>query len=808
MALLPGSRSSSSQSHGRKVAKTKKKTKKEWDSTVSDLTVHRATPEELEYRREIHKSKNQWLAHWELQNNMNANKQKKDINEPLERRRLEIMKEILFDRHEMSDILERSDRAMAVVKDLFGDAPRRHTGFPNITMAPSHDSETTTFLAPIALRKDPPTRLSLLSESIMDPQALNDVQRSGTVSEQSEDEHEGSLTFQSQSHPERIHQEAPQLVSQLWAEKNPKPLRNSFVTPCKQSDHLPHSQGALNATTAVKRVRSRLPTEEQEEPEVSHCRVGQVLNHPRNQRRSRSKGKKTCSLSAQTIPSRDQSHPEAPPDPQLCQSPSRSNLDLINQMIQDVERELEEYERQTGHEIMSPIQAQGLTGFTLSLVNSLRRLVAYLKESDAQLRVEAEERQRLQGELNEQRVLIDALTAEILTLKDGGETAQSRLQQNSPRQEDSDISIPESINKLSASDAARVLTPSSMAGLGLELQDKEDDSRKGSTELLQVFTPAVMLSPPQQKTQKEYINQSTLLKRTILTGPSSPANMSTNSAEKEDYLDEKPLECESPSDTCILAQRWRLPSDLDSPSCTSPFIGLPQTYYPSQGDAQVSQHLHEPLGEEGLARELVMEEGKSAYLHNVDLVARMAELTLQNCAFKAQLRRLSCNNHVLEALQSNKTKHTPKPVEQTSSPEACKEMQNKTEGLHEKSLEMRIAELNRQSAEARNKLLTLIEQQKQSAVISPALSPISPKSARPATGERPVEMTLPMPRLTDSPLTEAPTPVHRTSTRRSSEVSSRSGHLVAGRRRTYGQWPKAGRSRRGEGWFALSAHVF
>lgn len=36
--------------------------------------------------------------------------------------------QILSDQYQLQDVLEQSDQAMAVVKDLFGDAPRRHTG--------------------------------------------------------------------------------------------------------------------------------------------------------------------------------------------------------------------------------------------------------------------------------------------------------------------------------------------------------------------------------------------------------------------------------------------------------------------------------------------------------------------------------------------------------------------------------------------------------------------------------------------------------------------------------------------------------
>ena len=62
--------------------------------------------------------------------------------------------------------------------------------------------------------------------------------------------------------------------------------------------------------------------------------------------------------------------------------PSSSNpsLDVLKHMIHEVEHEIEEYERWTGREVQGLQNSQGLTGFTLSLVSSLCRLVRYLKE--------------------------------------------------------------------------------------------------------------------------------------------------------------------------------------------------------------------------------------------------------------------------------------------------------------------------------------------------------------------------------------------------------------------------------------------
>lgn len=59
---------------------------------------------------------------------------------------------------------------------------------------------------------------------------------------------------------------------------------------------------------------------------------------------------------------------------------NKPSLDVLNHMIQEVERELEQYERCTGHEVQKKERSEGLSGFALSLVNALCRLMRYLKE--------------------------------------------------------------------------------------------------------------------------------------------------------------------------------------------------------------------------------------------------------------------------------------------------------------------------------------------------------------------------------------------------------------------------------------------
>lgn len=67
-------------------------------------------------------------------------------------------------------------------------------------------------------------------------------------------------------------------------------------------------------------------------------------------------------------------------------SSTNPSVDVLKHMIHEVEHEMEDYERSTGREVKEPQNSQGLTGFTLSLVSSLCRLVRYLKEVSEHLR--------------------------------------------------------------------------------------------------------------------------------------------------------------------------------------------------------------------------------------------------------------------------------------------------------------------------------------------------------------------------------------------------------------------------------------
>ncbi|XP_073473555.1 spindle and centriole-associated protein 1 isoform X1 [Aquarana catesbeiana] len=765
-----------------------------WDSSVQDLNVHRATPEELAHRHEIHKSKNQRLAQWELQKRSLKKKWRKQNGgaaDPLEERRLALMMEIISDQYQMKDVLERSDRAMSVVKDLFGDAPRRHTGFPNVTMAPSCDLETS--CGPIVQKKDPPTRLSILSESVMDSQALNDVDESQSEDDDDDDDDDEvdvSITFQPNLTTDRayqiINEERSHPASRHPSTGKEADADNQFVTP-KSSGHPTNGQIALNATTAVKKVKTRLTEEEQEEPEDPKCVIGRILNpNPPNHHRVPAKGKKKRSLRPPTHRRAESGSASSACELSSC---SQSSLDVLSQMMQEVELDLEDYERQTGREVDTLPKAQGLTGFTMSLVGSIRRLVCYLKEGDRRLHQEILQRQRLQEELAEQRQLIDALTAEILSMKENVSMSPLSQQVMSDLSSSPPAAKPEQRRTLESSSSGRSLSMVTERGL----QDVEEEKKlpapprgnpvEHSVDVgsLLGFQPAILLSPPRQRTRKEYEEQLSLQNATLRssTGNVIERPLSKDIAETRS-IDSSPAE-----------QRTGMTPDPGRKGQSSASVTSSQSSHPSHRDLQDDEyHREQQSGTDDTS------------LCNDSIAARMAEMTFQNNVLKARLKQFGCNTALIPGLV--------KPDDCGTTTENSADTKGVSLVQTPKTLEQRITELNRQSAEARNKLLSLIEQQKQSAVISPAISPITPQNED--SGKRKhIEAVIPMPLFTDSSMEETPSPDSRSSSGHRSSTSRRSGSSLSSVYREVrgmgnAPWTKVGRQKE-EGWFALTAHV-
>ncbi|XP_034371785.1 spindle and centriole-associated protein 1 [Arvicanthis niloticus] len=843
---------------GRKTLKGKKKAavRQEWDNTVNDLTVHRATPEDLVRRHEMHKSKNRALVHWELQEKALKRKWKKQKPETssLEKRKLSIMKEILSDQYQTQDVLEKSDHLMAAAKGLFVDVPRKRTGFPNVTMAPDSSKRS------IGINQDPVTP-SILNESIIEPQALNEVDDGGeestahSQSEDSESELANSLSSHSTRNTERfLHQlkeENSELINQLWTDIQQKIATQSQRTPpgSPSSELSAEDQkAALNATDAVKRIQAGLQTEESAEP-VDSSDVGQVLN-TRKQKQLPSKVKRKQDMRApskqkKNLLSSSTTSADLP-------SSNNSSLDVLKHMIHEVEHEMEEYERWTGREVKGLQGGQGLTGFTLSLVSSLCRLVRYLKESEIQLQKEVETRQRLEQVLGDHRELIDALTAEILFLREENSTMQARLQQYMVTTDEQLISLTHAIKNCPVINNSRQESQASeRATVGRRLVDNVEgpvvssnvsmplmfrgeemvefpqeelpvklSQGPASTENLNltnnfpahIFEPAVMLTPPRQKSNSEFSPLQDVLRRTVQTRPAPRIPPTVEVIEKEQNWEKKTLPIDpdiqnSSEENRLFTQRWRVShmgEDLENRG-QPPFVSLSQPPCSSLPSTQQSRN---PVFSE---EPTVLGDGQQlrtteALVQKKDIMARIAELTLQNSAIKAHLNNITSSG----GEQGDGLREPSKQGSASEVPANFPAVQSLTPS----SMEERIAELNRQSMEARSKLLQLIEQQQlvglnlSSSPVSPVESPLR---AWAEEGKRTIEVSVPGVEASESSKCNTVSPVSGVSSRRSSGAISNSCsplNATSGSGRFTPVNPRTKTEKQNEeGWFALSAHI-
>ncbi|XP_065708018.2 spindle and centriole-associated protein 1 isoform X1 [Patagioenas fasciata] len=820
MSLLRGARPRGT---GRKGPRKPSAVKRDWDSTVHDLTVHRATPEDILRRHEIHKSKNKALAHLELQEKAlkrNWKKQNQLAADSVEKRKLSLMREILSDQYHLQDVLEQSDQVMAVARNLFGNAPRTRTGFPNVTVAPNCDPESSQ--GPIVQKCDHPNQLSVLSDTVMDSQALNEVEEEALSIYQSEDGHHDSLHFKSSINSDRLlrllREENSLVNSQLWGEKDMRRTTlsqesNVPLTPTTVSPSLDRS--ALNATNVVKRIHSRLQNEDKGETIDSTYTVRQVLNpNSRKQKHIAAKMKRKQAAENSARQRRDDS-----PANSIAidlQSSNISSLDVLNRMIHEVEHELEEYERCTGREVQKTERSEGLSGFTVSLVNALCRLMRYLKESEMQLREKELMRQQHEQMLNEHRELIDALTAEILLVREENTIIQKKLQEYRMVTDEQLISLTQAFKGLPLAEPRRDQSPNhfGIASKGpVNGQEKPDlsyfepradtgnkesmlkfpqeelpfkflqrsgasgDVGAGRSLPSHIFQPAVLLSPPRQKSSQEL---SAL--QNVFTAISQPPKNTKSDPCKEKSSPSSLRMQSTTEENCLTSQRQAiLPADKDLESSHEK-ISLP-----CPGDTRKNS----------TAEEL---------FQNSDLLGQIAELTRQNSLIKAQLSRFrGFSEDTSDCLCQ------PDPIQNANpSPDSS---QQQTHLLVSKSLEERIAELNRQSTEARDKLLQLIDQQKFAAdKVPPTISPVLPPSLNcTENARRKIEVSIPVAVAMDSTKEHSVSPASMTSIRRSvgdsskpcSPVNATSGSVKLN---PVSQRPKVEKQKE-EGWFALSMHI-
>ncbi|XP_042255247.1 spindle and centriole-associated protein 1 [Thunnus maccoyii] len=768
---------------GKRPVRSKKAAapKREWVSTVNDLSVHKLTAAELSHRHEIHKSHNKAAAQWELRERaLKSRLRHAGSPAPLDQASLSIIREVFSDQLLLQDVLARSDRAMAVVKDLFGDAPRRQTGHPSVTMAPNCDFDSA---LPVLQRPDPPTQLSLLSQSMMDQQALNELEASEEDYSDEDTCHAGSSDYNVVQRTNLRKMKAKTQSRTVQRQKVHRPISDQRhrddvpVTPCT-SGRAP-DQTALNATVAVQRVRSRQSQSEEakEEPSVM---VSQVLNPelPLNNSgrissrttRTRRCVSKSSELDASSVASL---------------SGDQSSLGLLQTMLGQVEADLDSLSPETVAEsAQSPKKhrKQGLTGFSVALVSTLGRVVHLIKQREEEVQNETLERRRLEEKLREQRGLIDALTAETMTLREEAAAMQAELQQRTAELEQKLDTV--------------VLAMGGLGQMGGHIYPPQESDIKAAVcqsapvpERTQASVPpAVLLSPPQQRDNWQQIP---------VTHP-------------------VPLHQELPAVDILHSCK-----DLKIHSSASSLTSLPLTSLPSTSSLSLTS---DPF---------------SSQLSPEVMLAEIAQLSRQNELIRAQLSQAksvgsgtggSPNSSSGEQRQrssscSSSGRVTPQSVgerrisasrsterrsphiqaaegEQQTNQVTAYDTLSVSSVTSVSSVQQRLLELNRQSAAARGRLLELIEQQKQSvsAKVSPSVSPVPPSSFSPhtAAGGGSPEVSVLMP--SQQPLFKAGGAERRSAGSEASSSPSFRGEASDGN-------TQVEKRREREGWFALSAHV-
>ncbi|KAA8580759.1 spindle and centriole-associated protein 1 isoform X1 [Etheostoma spectabile] len=753
---------------GKKSIRPKKAaaSKKDWVSTVNDLSVHKLSPAELNHRHEIHKSHNKAAAQWELREKaLQRRIRHAGSPAPLDHASLSIIREVFSDQLLLQDVLARSDRAMAVVKDLFGDAPRRQAGHPSVTKAPNCYSDSA---LPVLQRPDPPTQLSLLSQSMMDQQALNELEVSEEDHSDEDTYHTGSSDhhvihranvrkINPQSRCRVVQQQKVHRPNSAHADKDNVP-----VTPCTSGRAPGHT--ALNATVAVERVRSRQSQSEDGKEELTVL-VSQVLNPelPLNQSgrisSTTSRNRKCVSQSSWLDGSSVASL-----------NGDQSSLGMLQAMLGQVEADLDTLSRDTvpaSAQSQKQQRTQSLTGFSVALVSTLGRLVHLFKQREEKAQEEALERRRLEEELREQRGLIDALTAEMMTLREEAAALQAELQQQTAELEQKLDTVVLVMGGLGLLEAHIDPPQEAAASQSAPVAERDPERLQASV------SPAVLLSPPRQRDNWQQIP---VPHPVPLHQELPPVDVSRSREDVYSHGSASSL-TSLPSTSSLLLTPDPLSSQLSPEAMLAEIAQLNR-----QNDlirAQLSQA-------KGLGSGVEQSPNSSKEQRRLSS-SSSGRVTPQS----AEERRKSVSSSTgrrsrhVQSVEGEQLTHQ---VKATPTPNT----------LHVSSVEQRLLELNRQSAAARGRLLELIEQQKQSDItnVSSSDSPIPPSAFSPhsAVGGGSPELLAAQELLSHSGGDE----------RRyvGSEVPS---HSLRGE-------PRDGKTqmekrRESEGWFALSAHL-
>ncbi|XP_031574422.1 spindle and centriole-associated protein 1-like isoform X2 [Actinia tenebrosa] len=422
----------------------KKKKKPEWDDTVSDLNVYKASQDELRRRREAHKSKNAssgWAR--EVKRKENQSDTSPDHPDSSTKRKQAILQEILFGQDNFQSVLAETDTTMSAVKDLFGDDPKKFLGFPVVTAAPKSEKNSERYIGgPVSEMLNSPTQLSILSESIMRTPALNELSdktdsESSVSDEQIQEDAEKHEPQRTMFEPQLDLQHYRQLISH---ESNKECYKVEDVVPDRRMENQNlHSYPERSQSVHISQMSSdRVPTNTVKHASnvntfarsdlVQHKSIGlpsvpdQV---PSNERESQPKVAINPIREGKT---KSQRQPKANDTSTSSSTSSLRSLEDLKKMVESLEDEIAEYEMETGRQPTTTTpQSRNFSGYTSSLIIAVTKLMKYLKETEIQRNAEAILRDQILQGFSEQRELIDALTNDIVQTQEQNMKLQSEL---------------------------------------------------------------------------------------------------------------------------------------------------------------------------------------------------------------------------------------------------------------------------------------------------------------------------------------------------------------------------------------------
>ncbi|XP_052774477.1 spindle and centriole-associated protein 1-like [Mya arenaria] len=380
---------------GKNAVPRKKKTlkMKPWDDTLNDLDAYKATPDEIAYRRAAHRSKHAVSAHLTRPGSAKKGKRSSPFRNNSHARKIAIMKEVLYDQRQLQDVLEKSDTMMAVVKDLFGDDPRRFEGFPSVTSAPnSRKADVASSL--VALPPEMRTRSEELSDSMMNASALNQLQDDSDL----DDSHPAPLNYQPKINMQRFQQflEAEEKNTTLSTINGQAGLSHlGQLNGAIQSSHLPDTTGNTFRDASL-----RTPPKAKKNADESL----DILKPPKSAMNDTGKINKTK---------------KRVPKPEPVLNTSNLTLNELRKVLETLEDEIADFEQITGRRPPAERNRQEtFSGYTLAIVDSVTKLTRYLRDCELQLRAEVMVREQLTEDVVQFRALVDALTSDIISTQE------------------------------------------------------------------------------------------------------------------------------------------------------------------------------------------------------------------------------------------------------------------------------------------------------------------------------------------------------------------------------------------------------